>query len=110
MSIVTPKQALCAARALAASRKLGVHPRCTPDLRLLLLEPADALNIVANATMSQIVKSEQDDERRPFWVLELSIPHINSPTGLLYVKPVLHLPDLTAGYILSFKPSTDRHA
>lgn len=109
MSIVTPKQALCAARTLAASRKLGVHPRCTPDLRLLQLEPADALEIIANATLSQIIKSEQDNGRRPFWVLELSIPHINSPTGLLYVKPVLAMPNLDAGYILSFKASTDRH-
>jgi hypothetical protein len=81
-----------------------------PDLRLLQLEPSDALEVVANATMSQIVKSEQDDGGRQFWILELSIPHPNSPSGLLYVKPALALPTLMSGYILSFKGSTDRHA
>jgi hypothetical protein len=81
-----------------------------PYLRLLQLETADAFEIIAKATMSQIVKSESDNGGRPFWTLELSIPHANSPTGLLYVKPVLALPSLESGYILSFKPSTDRHA
>lgn len=81
-----------------------------PDLRSLHLEPADALELVAKATMAQIVKSEPDDKGRPFWALELSIPHVNSPTGYLYVKPVLHMPTLTAGRIVSFKASTDRYA
>ena len=77
-------------------------------MRLLNLEPEDVREIVANATEQQIVKSEHDDDpARPYWALELSIPHINSPTGFLYVKPVLRLPALSAGYILSFKPSTD---
>lgn len=108
MTDPTPKQALAAAKELAKCRKLGVHPRCAPDLRLMQLEPADAIEIIAHATMSQIIKSERDhDPTRLFWVLELSIPHINSPTGVLYVKPVLHLPTLGSGYILSFKPSTD---
>jgi hypothetical protein len=80
-----------------------------PHLRLLGLGPKDALEIVAEATLSHIVKSERDDRGRPFWTLELSIPHRNSPTGLLYVKPVLHLPSLGTGYILSFKASTDRN-
>lgn len=85
-----------------------MHPRCMPYLRLMNLEPADAREVIASATMTQIVKSERDaDPTRPYWVLELSIPHVNSPTGLLYVKPVLHLPTLGTGYILSFKPSTD---
>ena len=79
-----------------------------PDLRLLQLSPEDAREIVAMATLAQIVKSERDkDPLRPYWALELSIPHINSPTGLLYVKPVLRLPALATGYLLSFKPSTD---
>lgn len=108
MADPTPKQALEAARRLAATRKLGLHQRCMPYLRLMQLEPADALEIVAAATPSQIKKSEHDDDPlRPFWTLELSIPNTNSPTGLLYVKPVLHLPTLGSGYILSFKPSTD---
>ena len=68
------------------------------------------MEVVANATMSQIVKSEPDYDKPDFWTLELSIPHPNSPTGLLYVKPVLHLPTLDSGYVLSFKASTDRHA
>lgn len=106
----TPKQALAAVKALAASRRLGVHPRCTSHLRLLQLEPVDALELVAAATMSQIVKCERDDKGRPYWAVELSIPHVNSPTGLLYVKPLLHLPSLSTGYILSFKASTDRNA
>src|SRR5688500_16878170 len=103
----TPKQALEAAKRLAATRRLGVHDRCTPDLRLLQLEPDDARDLVATAAMSQIVKSECDHGGRAFWVLELSIPHRNSPTGRLYVQPVLHLPTLGTGYILSCKPSTD---
>ena len=109
MSEPTPSQALAAARKLAANGELGVHPRCMQYLRLLSLSVNDAREIIANATMSQIVKSERDhDASRPYWVLELSVPHENSPSGLLYVKPVLHLPSsLCAGYILSFKPSTD---
>jgi hypothetical protein len=81
-----------------------------PDLRLLGLEPGDALEVVANATLAQVVKDEMDNGGRPYWVLELSVPHPDSPTGFLYVKPVLHLPTLRTGYILSFKPSTDRNA
>ena len=84
-----------------------------PDLRLLNLEPDDARQVVANATFEQIVKSEADHQPRAwgeFWALELSIPHQNSPTGLLYVKPVLLLPSLGSGYILSFKASTDFNA
>jgi hypothetical protein len=104
----TSKQALAAAKALASARKLAVHSRCTPYLRLLKLGPDDAVALVASATLAQVVKSQHDENyARPFWVLELSIPHRNSPTGLLYVKPVLHLPTLGTGYILSFKPSTD---
>ena len=105
----TPKQALDAARKLAASGQLGVHHRCMPYLRLLTLSVEAAREIVANATPSQVIKSERDrDPSRPYWVLELSVPHENSPTGLLYVKPVLYLPSsLCSGYILSFKPSTD---
>lgn len=106
----TPDQALLAAKTLAVSRVLGMHPRCMPDLRLLMLEPLDALEIVAEATLAMVVKSEPDDRGRPFWALELSVPHVNSPTGLLYVKPVLRLPNLSTGYILSFKASNDRHA
>jgi hypothetical protein len=79
-------------------------------LRLLGLEPSDALDIVAAATLSQIRKSERDNGGRPFWILELNIPNRESPTGVLYVKPALHLPSLTSGYLLSFKPSTDHHA
>ena len=79
-----------------------------PYLRLLQLSVNDAREVVANATITQVEKSERDkDATRPYWVLELSIPHPSSPTGLLYVKPVLHLPTLGSGYILSFKPSTD---
>lgn len=110
VSFPTPKQALAAAKALATARQLAVHPRCMADLRLLQLEPEDARALVEAATLSQVVKCEPDDKGRPFCALELSVRHPNSPTGVLYVKPVLHLPDLGTGYILSFKPSTDRHA
>lgn len=106
----TPKQALEAAKALAASGRLAVHPRCMADLRLLQLEPDDAREVVANAKMSQIKQSEPDNGGRPFWALRLCIPHPESPTGFLYVKPVLHLPTLGTGYLLSFKPCTDDHA
>lgn len=108
MADPTPQQALDAAKALACNGQLGVHPRCMPYLRLCHLSVREAVEIVANATVSQIVKSEHDDDpMRPYWALELSVPHPNSTTGLLYVKPVLHLPTLGSGYILSFKPSTD---
>lgn len=108
MADPTRQQALAAARTLAKCRKLGVHPRCMPYLRLLNLSVDEAREIVANATVHHIEKSEHDnDPTRDFWVLELSIPHPNSPTGALYVKPVLRLPTLSSGYILSFKPSTD---
>lgn len=77
-------------------------------LRLLQLTPEDARQLVVDATESQIVKSEHDDDpTRDYWVLELSIPHANSQTGLIYAKPVLHLPTLGSGYFLQFKPSTD---
>lgn len=106
----TAKQALAAAKALAADRKLGVHDRCTADLRLLGLGKAEAVALVEHATMANVNKSEWDNTGRPMWALELCIPHPDSPTGFLYVKPVLHMPLLKTGYILSFKPCTDDHA
>lgn len=74
-------------------------------LKLLRLEPDDAMEMIERATVNQIVKSEPDeDPSRPYWILELALPCAGFPRGV-YAKVALHRPGLSTGYCLAFKPS-----
>jgi hypothetical protein len=96
---------VAALRIVGASKRLTVAPRVQPYFVTLGYDVEDVLDWISDCELDELDDHEPDDGGRNDYIAFLKIFAEDEPLPL-YVKIALHLPEMTSGKLLSFKPWT----
>lgn len=99
------EEVVAALRVVGAGKRLTADPRVQPYFVALRYDLEDVVDWIADCELDELHHHEPDDKGRNDYIAFLKIYAEDEPLPF-YVKIALHLPEMTSGKLLSFKPWT----